>query len=171
VETALHQEIQEIGQTLGRGTASSGRVRFRSADTSRRLKGFVKRNRSWIRREWLRHNQSDPNSSNLRLSPRKRISPVMPLVDEAVQLMKFSVREIPTLRMKAAEQHGRIRRAQKYTPTALVEDYNLIRRCITSLAEKHFSELDSYLLFSDFAHLDEVIDVQLQSALRNFLDA
>jgi hypothetical protein len=52
-----------------------------------------------------------------------------------------------------------------------VEDYDLIRRCITSLAEKHFSELDSYLLFNDFAHLDEVIDVQLQSALRQFLDA
>ena len=63
-----------------------------------------------------------------------------------------------------------IRRAQKYTPAALVEDYNLIRRCITSLAEKHFSELDSHLLFHDYAHLDEVIDVQLQRALSNFLD-
>jgi hypothetical protein len=171
VETALRQEIQEIGQTLGHRTVFSKPVRFHGADTSKRLKSFVKRNRSWIRQEWLRHSQSDPSSRNLRLSLRKRISPVMPLVDEAVQLMKLSVREIPTVRMKAAEQHGRIRRAQKYTPTALVEDYNLIRRCITSLAEKHFSELDSYLLFNDFAHLDEVIDVQLQSALRKFLDA
>jgi hypothetical protein len=170
VENALRQDIQEISRKLGRRTASSEAASVQSADTGKRLKSVVKRNRTWIRQEWLRHHQSDRNSRKIRLSPRNRVSPVMPVVDEAVQIMKFSVREIPTVRMRAAEQHGRIRRAQKYTPAALVEDYNLIRRCITSLAEKHFSELDSHLLFHDYAHLDEVIDVQLQRALSNFLD-
>ena len=97
VENALRQDIQEISRKLGRRTASSEVARVQSADTSKRLKSFVKRNRSWIRREWLRHNQSDPNSRKIRLSPRKRVSPVMPVVDEAVQIMKFSVRQIPTV--------------------------------------------------------------------------
>jgi len=95
----------------------------------------------------------------------------MPLLDEAVKMMRLSLREMPTAPMKAAEQHGRVRRRQKYSPIALCEDYNLIRRCMTNLAEKHFNELDTHLLFHDLAQLGEVMDVQLQSALRNFLGA
>jgi hypothetical protein len=170
VENALRQEILEISRKLGRPGAASAIAPGGQAG-GRRLKSFVRRNRPWLRQEWLRQTQSHPMFRAFKLSPQKRVSPVMPLVDEAVKMMRLSLREMPTAPMKAAEQHGRVRRKQKYTSTALCEDYNLIRRCMTNLAEKHFNELDTHLLFHDLAQLGEVMDVQLQSALRKFLGA
>ena len=171
VESALRQEIQEISRKLGRGGAASTIAPGGHAAGGKRLKSFVRRNRPWLRQEWLRQSQSHPTFRTFKLSPQKRVSPVMPLVDEAVKMMRLSLREMPTAPMKAAEQHGRVRRRQKYSPIALCEDYNLIRRCMTNLAEKHFNELDTHLLFHDLAQLGEVMDVQLQHALRNFLGA
>jgi hypothetical protein len=170
VENALRQEILEISRKLGsRGAASA--IAPGGHAGGRRLKSFVRRNRPWLRQEWLRQSQSHPTFRALKLSSQKRVSPVMPLLDEAVKMMRLSLREMPTAPMKAAEQHGRVRRRQKYSPIALCEDYNLIRRCMTNLAEKHFNELDTHLLFHDLAQLGEVMDVQLQHALRNFLGA
>jgi hypothetical protein len=171
VANALRREIHEISRKLGRSGAASGIVGDHRSTKGKRLKSFVRRDRVWFRQEWLRQSQSHPNFRSIKLSPQRRISPVMPLVNEAVKMMRLSLREIPTVPMKAAEHHGRIRRTQEYTPTILVEDYNLIRRCITNLAEKHFNELDAHLLFHDLAQLGEVMDVQLQSALRSFLGA
>jgi len=170
VENALRQEILEISRKLGRRGAASAIAPGGQAG-GRRLKSFVRRNRPWLRQEWLRQSQSHPTFRALKLSSQKRVSPVMPLLDEAVKMMRLSLREMPTAPMKAAEQHGRVRRRQKYSPIALCEDYNLIRRCMTNLAEKHFNELDTHLLFHDLAQLGEVMDVQLQSALRKFLGA
>ncbi|HUE51054.1 MAG TPA: hypothetical protein VMO80_01830 [Terriglobales bacterium] len=170
VENALRQEILEISRKLGRRGAASAIAPGGQAG-GRRLKSFVRRNRPWLRQEWLRQSQSHPTFRALKLSSQKRVSPVMPLLDEAVKMMRLSLREMPTAPMKAAEQHGRVRRRQKYSPIALCEDYNLIRRCMTNLAEKHFYELDTHLLFHDLAQLGEVMDVQLQHALRNFLGA
>jgi hypothetical protein len=170
VENVLRQEILEISRKLGRRGAASAIAPGGNAG-GKRLKSFVRRNRPWLRQEWLRQSQSHPTYRAFKLSPQKRVSPVMPLVDEAVKMMRLSLREMPIAPMKAAEQHGRVRRKQKYTSTALCEDYNLIRRCMTNLAEKHFNELDTHLLFHDLAQLGEVMDVQLQRALRNFLGA
>jgi hypothetical protein len=170
VENALRQEILEISRKLGRRGGASAIAPGGQAG-GRRLKSFVRRNRPWLRQEWLRQSQSHPTFRAFKLSPQKRVSPVMSLVDEAVKMMRLSLREMPTAPLKAAEQHGRVRRKQKYTSTALCEDYNLIRRCMTNLAEKHFNELDTHLLFHDLAQLGEVMDVQLQSALRKFLGA
>jgi len=68
-----------------------------------------------------------------------------------------------------ATQHGGLRRAQGYTTTGLVEDYNLIRRCVSALAEKNLNRLDAHLLLHDLAQLSEALDIQLQHALKKFL--
>ena len=83
--------------------------------------------------------------------------------------MKFTPKEMAHTGMRAATQHGRLRRAQGYTTTGLVEDYNLIRRCVSALAEKNLSQLDAHLLLHDLAQLSEALDIQLQHALRKFL--
>jgi hypothetical protein len=83
--------------------------------------------------------------------------------------MKFTPKEMAQMNMKAATQHGRLRRAQGYTTTGLVEDYNLIRRCVSALAEKNLNRLDAHLLLHDLAQLSEALDIQLQHALKKFL--
>jgi hypothetical protein len=170
IENALRQEIEEISKRLrGRRPAPAYDESALRRNKAKRLRFFVKRNRSRIRQDWLLHCQGDPNLRSIKISAQRRTSPILPLVEEALKVMKFTPREIATLPMKAAEEHGRLRRAQGYPAPALVEDYNLIRRCISSVAEKHYHELDTRLLLYDLSQLGEVLDLQLQNALKNFL--
>jgi transcriptional regulator with XRE-family HTH domain len=167
VESALRQEVHQITKKLGgRLPVPEDRPAHRG---QKRLGSLVKRHRNSIRRDWLHHSQSDPGHRRLKLSAQKRTSPVLPLVDEALRSMKFTPKEMAHMGMRAATQHGRLRRAQGYTTTGLVEDYNLIRRCISALAEKNLSQLDAHLLLHDLSQLSEALDIQLQHALRKFL--
>ncbi len=167
VENALRQEVHQITKKLGgRLPVPQDRPAHRGQN---RLGSLVKRHRNSIRRDWLHHSQSDPGHRRLKLSAQKRTFPVMPLVDEALRSMKFTPREMAHMKMKAATQHGGLRRAQGYTTTGLVEDYNLIRRCVSALAEKNLNRLDAHLLLHDLSQLSEALDIQLQHALRKFL--
>ena len=167
VESALRQEVHQISRKLaGRLPVPEDKPAHRG---HKRLGLLVKRHRNSIRRDWLHHSQSDPGHRRLKLSAQKRTSPVLPLVDEALKSMKFTPKEMTHMKMKAAIQHGGLRRAQGYTTTGLVEDYNLIRRCVSALAEKNLNRLDAHLLLHDLSQLSEAIDIQLQHALRKFL--
>jgi len=167
VENALRQEVHQITKKLGgRLPVPEDRPAHRG---QKRLGSLVKRHRNSIRRDWLHHSQSDPGHRRLKLTAQKRTSPVLPLVDEALKFMKFTPKEMARMNMKAATQHGGLRRAQGYTTTGLVEDYNLIRRCVSALAEKHLNRLEAHLLLHDLSQLSEALDIQLQHALRKFL--
>ena len=167
VESALRQEVHQITKKLGgRLPVPEDRPSHRG---QKRLGSLVKRQRNSLRRDWLHHSQADPGHRRLKLSAQKRTSPVLPLVDEALRSMKFTPKEMAHMNMKAATRHGGLRQAQGYTTTGLVEDYNLIRRCISALAEKNVNQLEAHLLLHDLSQLSEVFDIQLQHALRKFL--
>ncbi|MBZ5706390.1 MAG: hypothetical protein LAN63_13655 [Acidobacteriia bacterium] len=167
---ALHRELDQITRRLG-GTSfpvSASRPVPRRHQ-GQRLRLLVKGNRGWIRREWLRRCEADPILRRFPLSPQKRLSPILRLVEEALKLSQFPARGIKTSAPRAAEQHGRLRHAQGYSVNALVEEYNLVRSCITGVAEKHFEQMDDHLLFHDLSQVGKAIDLQMQSALRHFL--
>jgi len=83
--------------------------------------------------------------------------------------MILSVKEMATASTKAAEQHGRLRRAQGFTAMALVEEYNLIRRCVFGLAQENFQQMDTHLLIQDLTQFGEALDLQTQRALQDYL--
>jgi hypothetical protein len=88
-----------------------------------------------------------------------------------MQVMKMSVKEMASASMKAAEQHGRTRQAQGFTAMALVEEYNLVRRCVFALAQEHCQQMDARLLIQDLTQFGEALDLQTQRALRDYLAA
>ena len=93
------------------------------------------------------------------------------LVVETLKLFVFTPKRMAVSRMKKrnrASTSGRLRRSQRFSAMAIAEEYNLIRRCIFVLAEKHFDELDSRLLLHDLAQMGEALDLQMQRALRFF---
>jgi hypothetical protein len=130
----------------------------------------VKRDRGWIRSEWLRHCRADPLLRSFPLSAQKRVSPILPLVEEAMKRSGLTPRALMTTSSRAADAHGRLRRKQGYSVTALVEEYNLVRRCISRVAEKHLDQMDSHLLLHDPSQVGAAIDRQVHGALDNFLD-
>lgn len=170
IERALHKEIDDISRKVGNERKTSSEAGG-SRPKAQRLRKFLKQNRTWIRQEWMSHVQADPNMRRIKVSNPKRTGPILPLIDEATRLMKLSPKELATLPLKAGAEHGRRRRVQGYTPSALVEDYNLIRRCVFSLAEKNIQQMDYRLLLHDLAQLGEALDLQLQRSLQNYLGA
>jgi transcriptional regulator with XRE-family HTH domain len=171
VEEALRQELDQINAKLARTAlmVSAAAPASRRSPTAR-LRFFVKRDRGWIRREWLRTCRADPLLRRLPLSLQKRVSPILPLVKEAMRRSQFTHKALLTTSSRVAEAHGRLRRKQGYSVTALVEEYNLVRRCISRVAEKHLDQLESRVLLHDLSQVGAAIDRQVQGALDNFLD-
>lgn len=165
VEAALNQEIEQISEKLGSGVSAKQAGKRRR----RRLGSLVEKRKQSLRQEWLRYTQADPNIRRIKLSSRRRLEPVAPIVNEALNSMKCSLKEIASKPMKAAAHHGKQRREQGYTPTTLLEEYNLIRRCIYHVAAQNLNHLDPQVLIDDLGHLGEVLDFQSQSAMRGFL--
>jgi hypothetical protein len=93
------------------------------------------------------------------------------VLEETMKVMKLSVTEMSTTSMKAAERHGRLRQDQGFTAMALVEEYNLVRRCVFALAQEHVRQMDPHLLIQDLTQFGESLDLQTQRALRDYLAA
>jgi hypothetical protein len=169
IENALRQELDKINKRLGYGSSADRTDHLRPASARKRLQILVKQNRSHIRKQWLLHSQADPNLRKIRLAAQKRTAPILPVVEEAMRTMKLTVKEMVAVPMKAAEQHGRLRQAQGFTAMALVEEYNLVRRCVFALAQEHFQHMDPHLLIQDLTQFGEALDLQTQRALQDYL--
>jgi transcriptional regulator with XRE-family HTH domain len=168
IESALRLALAEIDQQLGRSpSAKSGQSPSASGD--KRLEILLKRNRSRICKEWLAHSEADPHLGPVKLTTRKRTAPILPVLEETMKVMSLSLRDMKAASMKAAEQHGRVRQDQGFTAMALVEEYNLVRRCVFALAQEHLSQMDPHLLIQDLTQFGEALDLQTQRALRDYL--
>jgi hypothetical protein len=117
----------------------------------------------------LAHSQADVNLKRVKLAAPNRTAPILPVIEETMKVMKLSLREMKTVSMKAAEQHGRLRQAQGFTAMALVEEYNLVRRCVFALAQEHLPQMDPGLLVQDLTQFGEALDLQTQRALGDYL--
>jgi hypothetical protein len=168
VETALRSEIEQINKKLVSGRSSQAGKTAAAQAAGKRLRFFITRNREWVRKEWLEQSQADHNLRQIKLSSQRRSAPLMPILDETLRAMKFSLKEMSHTQMKAANQHGLARKEQGYSHTSLLEEYNLVRRCIFALAEENVRHLDPHFLVHDLGQIGEALDLQMQSALRAF---
>jgi len=169
IENALRQDLEAINRQLGQHSANAGNRSLPPANATKRLARLVKQNRTRIRREWLQHSQADPNLRRIKVATQKRTAPIVPVVKETMKVMKLSVKKMAVAPMKAAEKHGRLRQAQGFTPMSLVEEYNLVRRCVFGLAKEHCQQMDQQLLIQDLTQFGEALDLQTQRALRDYL--
>ncbi len=169
VEGALRQALDEIDQQLGRGSSAAESGRSRPASAAKRLNILMKQNRDRIRKEWLTHSQADPNLNRVKIAPKKRTAPIVSLIEETMKVMKLSVKDMASVPMKAAEQHGRMRQSQGFTPMGLIEEYNLVRRCVFALAQEHLRQMDPHLLIQDLTQFGEALDLQTQRAVQDYL--
>jgi hypothetical protein len=171
IETALRQELEEINRQLGRHATSAGSKPPRPPSAAQRLRRLVGQNRSHLRTQWLRHSQADTNLRRVKMATQKRTQPILPVIEEAMKVMQLGLKEMASAPMKAAKHHGRLRHAQGFTPMALVEEYNLVRRCVFGLAQEHFQQMDQRILIQDLTQFGEALDLQTQRALQDYLAA
>jgi hypothetical protein len=171
IETALSQALEEISRRLGK-IPSAGEPRLlHSAGKAGRLKVLLTQNRGRIGLQWLAHSRADSNLKRVPLAAGKRTAPILLLLEETLRVMDLGLKQMATAPMKAAQQHGRLRQVQGFTAMALVEEYNLVRRCVFALALEHFAQMDPHLLLQDLTQFGEALDLQTQRALQDYLAA
>jgi len=170
VENALSQAQDEINRRLGRGASAAGSKPAPSG-AAKRLKVLLEQNRGRLRKQWLLHSQADPDLTRVKIANQKRTAPILPLIEETMKFMQLTVKDMTRTPMKAAAQHGRLRQVQGFTAMALVEEYNLVRRCVFMLAQEHLQHMDPHLLIQDLTQFGEALDLQTQRALRDYLGA
>src|SRR6266568_7576092 len=168
IETALREEIDLIAQTIGSKTVIRGDGNL-ARNKGKRLRNFIKSQSAALRQDFLTYSLGDSGLRNVKIPARKRAGPIMELLRECAKLMVFTPRQMRTMSTRAAAQHGELRRSFGFRPADMVEEYNLIRRCVFSLADRHFNEMDTHLLLHDISQVNEVLDLQLQIALEVFL--
>ena len=171
IEDALSRELERINSRLGRGSNRAGDRASSKANSGERLGMLMGQNRPRIRKEWLKHSNADPRLRSVKVAVQKRAAPILPVVEEALKVMKLGAKLSIDTPMKAAQKHGRARKAQGFSPIALIEEYNLMRRCVFGIAEKHCHRMDARLLIQDLARFGEALDLQTQHALRDYLAA
>jgi hypothetical protein len=171
VENALREAQDEINLQLGRASSADRNRLWGSPSHAKRLTNLLRQNRGRLGKQWLAHSQSDPNLRRVKIADQKRTGPILALIEETMKAMKLSLREMSTTSMKAAERHGRLRQSQGFTAMALVEEYNLIRRCVFGLAQEHCQQMDTHLLIQDLTQFGEALDLQTQRALGDYLAA
>jgi transcriptional regulator with XRE-family HTH domain len=169
IEEALRQALEEINGQLGHSSSAPGSRLSRGASETKRLSTLLKKNRNHIQKQWLAHSQADPNLSRVKIAARKRTAPILLVIEETIKAMKLTLAEMAAASMKAAEKHGRLRQAQGFTPMALVEEYNLVRRCVFGLAQENYQQMDVRLLIQDLTQFGEALDLQTQRALQDYL--
>lgn len=170
VENALREAQDEINRRLGRDSSVAGSKPAPSG-APKRLKHLVEQNRSRITKQWLLHSQADPDLTRVKIAAQKRTAPILALIEETMKFMQLKVKDMTRTPMKAAEQHGRLRQVQGFTAMALVEEYNLVRRCVFTLAQEHLQQMDPRLLIQDLTQFGEALDLQTQRALKDYLGA
>src|SRR5580692_3050952 len=171
IESALRQAQEEINQQLGRGSSAAENRLSRSGGGAKRLKMLVRQNSDRIRKQWLVHSEADPNLRRVKLAAGKRMAPIVPVLEETMKVMNLGLKQMTTASMKAAELHGWLRQGQGFTAIALVEEYNLVRRCVFALALEHLEHMDAHLLLQDLTQFGEALDLQTQRALKDYLAA
>ena len=169
VEKALRRALDEINQKLGQGPSAAESELSRPA--AKRLRVLVEQNRGRIRKQWLAHGLANPGLKRVKMADQKRIAPILPVIDETMKVMRMSLKDMTGAPMKAAEQHGRLRQNQGFTAMALIEEYNLLRRCVFALAQEYHQQMDPHLLIQDLTQFGEALDLQTQRALQDYLAA
>jgi transcriptional regulator with XRE-family HTH domain len=170
IEGLLQRELDAIARKLGKMPLSHAVKLVPHKGQGPRVQPLVKGEMRSICRDWLRHCLGDPNLRAYKLPVRQRMAPIPALLVEAIRLSKVAPKDIAAMPRRAAEKHGGLRRTQGYSTAALVEEYNVLRRCIFRVAEKHFHRVNDRRLLHDLAQVGEALHLQLRTALNRFLD-
>jgi hypothetical protein len=116
-------------------------------------------------KDWLRRVNLVPALTAVPLSDADRTGHLRKLYADLVSRLRLAKNAPPTI-SAAATEHGKIRRAQDYTPAMLIEESRVFQVATFGALHLHQSELDQDLLLPDVMVIADEVDAQLMEAMR-----
>jgi DNA-binding response OmpR family regulator len=109
----------------------------------------------------------DPRLSRLRLADSKRATGIAEMIRSVAEGLESPAREITDTSMRAAREHGRIRRKQGYSIADLVEENRVLDDSIYEFVEENLLHVDVSRLIPDLRHVNNILELQLRHAVES----
>jgi hypothetical protein len=118
--------------------------------------------------EWLRRVNLVPELTNTKLSDADRTGHLPKLYHDLISRLRLAKDAHPTISAAAAE-HGRVRHAQGYSASMLIEESRVFQVATFATLHLNKSELDQNQLLLDIMVVADEVDAQLKETVRSLM--
>jgi len=119
-------------------------------------------------KEWLRRVNLVPELTENKLSDADRTGHLPKLYQDLICRLRIAKSAQPTVSIAAAA-HGKVRRAQGYSASMLIEESRVFQVATFSTLHLHQSELDQNRLLLDIMVIADEVDAQLKETVRSLM--
>jgi hypothetical protein len=119
-------------------------------------------------KEWLRRVNLVPELTENKLSDADRTGHLPKLYQDLICRLRIAKSAKPTVSIAAAA-HGKVRRAQGYSASMLIEESRVFQVATFSTLHLHQSELDQNQLLLDIMVIADEVDAQLKETVRSLM--
>jgi hypothetical protein len=119
-------------------------------------------------KEWLRRVNLVPELTENKLSDVDRTGHLPKLYQDLICRLRIAKSAKPTVSIAAAA-HGKVRRAQGYSASMLIEESRVFQVATFSTLHLHQSELDQNQLLLDIMVIADEVDAQLKETVRSLM--
>jgi hypothetical protein len=120
-------------------------------------------------KDWLRRVNEVPALTKVPLSDVNRTGHLSKLYSDLICRLRLAKNAAPSI-SAAAGAHGRVRHAQGYTPSMLIEESRVFQVATFGALQLHQSELDQGQVLSDVMVIADEVDAQLMETVRTFME-
>jgi len=119
--------------------------------------------------DWLQRVEREDELTSLRLTSEQRTGHLPKLLQEIVSRLRVP-RELGTKQVSdGAVSHGKIRQAQGYSISMIVEESRILQVSIFETLKKNENKVDFSFLLADAMTIVDECDSQLKQALASFM--
>jgi len=136
-----------------------------------RVAEILQRCTGLIAENWLAKVKKSKELSDVSLSDEERTGYLPKLIEDLILRLRASNapgKESESICSAAAVAHGKMRKAQGYTPAMLVHDSRILQVTLFGTLQKNLSALDFSLLLPDVMTIADEVDSQLTQAMESF---
>jgi DNA-binding response OmpR family regulator len=136
-----------------------------------RVAGILQHCTCLIVEDWLVRIKRSKELTRVSLSDQERTGYLPKLIEDLIVRLRVPNtpgEESQSIRSAAAAAHGKMRRAQGYTPAMLVHDSRILQVTLFGMLQKNLSALDFSLLLPDVMTIADEVDSQLTQAMESF---
>jgi hypothetical protein len=119
-------------------------------------------------KEWLRRVNLVPELTDTKLSDADRTGHLHKLYHDLISRLRLAKDIHPPISIAAAA-HGKLRRAQGYSASMLIEESRVFQVATFGTLHLHQSELDHNQLLSDVMVIADEVDAQLKETVRSLM--
>jgi hypothetical protein len=119
-------------------------------------------------KEWLRRVNLVPELTENKLSDADRTGHLPKLYRDLICRLRLATSAKPTISLAAAA-HGKVRRAQGYSASMLIEESRVFQVATFGTLHRHQSELDHNQLILDIMVIADEVDAQLKETVRSLM--